>query len=443
MALRNDVRMPSTLIEARETVALVGPGDTRAIYGAAALEAAGYDPEVFNAVVPSEAMRGGKVNKNDRIYGPCHEVAAHHMGLVARAREGYVGGQKGHPLDTDNPTCPSDAIRILDGDVVAQEDGSNLARALVGILKTTTGTDAYVMWKAGKPTGLSLNGVCTATEHKVDAKSPYAAMNPGATGRTVELRRLRSLDTYDVVFDPSFGTFFAAPDGVAATESVVTATDSDEIRASAERLRASGHVIESTTSRAHAAQESTMDEIKDLKALEARFPELVKQLREETAVKAATEATATVGAQAAADRERVVALEAAKADTESRLKATESALATVRGDLARKEIVASVHKAVESWAAGKPGADVIANEIKAQAEAGSFQSAEEATKGADTVLALAQRFATAQGAAPGASIAQRAGLTGIVPAIESTGTPPARTAPKSALEIMAAAAATN
>ena len=253
------MRMQSTLIEARETVALVGPGDTRAIYGADALEAAGYDPEVFHAVVPSEAMRGGKVNKNDRIYGPCHEVAAHHMSLVERAREGYVGGQKGHPLDTDNPTCPSDAIRILDGDVVAQEDGSNLARALVGILKTSTGTDAYVMWKAGKPTGLSLNGVCTATEHKIDAKSPYAPMNPGASGRTVELRRLRSLDTYDVVFDPSFGTFFSAPDGIAATESVVTATDSAELRASADRLRASGHVIDNTTSRAQGAQESTMD----------------------------------------------------------------------------------------------------------------------------------------------------------------------------------------
>ncbi len=435
------MRMQSTLIEARETVALVGPGDTRAIYGAEALESAGYDPEVFHAVVPSEAMRGGKVNKNDRIYGPCHEVAAHHMSLVERAREGYVGGQKGHPLDTDNPTCPSDAIRILDGDVVAQEDGSNLARALVGILKTSTGTDAYVMWKAGKPTGLSLNGVCTATEHKLDAKSPYAAMNPGATGRTVELRRLRSLDTYDVVFDPSFGTFFSAPDGIAATESVVTATDSDEIRASADRLRASGHVIDNTTSRAHGAQENTMDP-KDIKELEAKFPELVKQLRDETANKAATEATANVSAQAAADRERVVALEAAKADTESRLKATEGALAQVRADLARKEIVAAVHKAVESWAAGKPGADVIAAEIKTQADAGSFQTAEEATKGADTMLAFAQRYATAQAAAPGASIAQRAGMTGIVPAAESVAPPAQRTAPKSALEIMAAAAAT-
>lgn len=184
-------------------------------------------------------------------------------------------------------------------------------------------------------------------------------------------------------------------------------------------------------------------DIKDIKALEAAFPELVKQLRDETATKAATEAAANVNAQAAADRERVVALEAAKADTENRLKATESALAQVRADLARKEIVAGVHKAVESWAAGKPGADVIANEIKAQAERGVFQSAEEATKGADEMLAFAQRFATAQAATPGSSVAQRAGLTGTQAAAESTTQPPARTAPKSALEIMAAAANTT
>ena len=435
------MRMQSTLIEARETVALVGPGDTRAIYGAEALEAAGYDPELFHAVVPAEGMRGGRINKNGRIYGSPQEVAAHHMSLVASAREGYVGGWKGHELPAGDHDCPVDAIKLLDGDVVAEEDGSTLARCLVGIQTTSTGSDVYKMWRNGKATGLSLEGLCTAQEHTITKDSPYAAMNPDAIGMKVELRRLKSLNKYDVVHDPSFSTYFAAPDGIAATESVVTATDSDEIRASADRLRASGHVIDNTTSRAQGAQESTMDP-KDIKELEAKFPELVKQLRDETANKATTEATANVSAQAAADRERVVALETSKADTESRLKATEGALAQVRADLARKEIVAAVHKAVESWAAGKPGADVIAAEIKTQADAGSFQTAEEATKGADTMLAFAQRYATAQAAAPGASVAQRAGMTDIVPAAESVAPPAQRPAPKSALEIMAAAAAT-
>lgn len=408
-------------VEARESVAVAGPGDARAIIGAEALAAAGYDPAVFHAVVPSEGMRGGRLNKNDRIYGPPADVAAHHMALVERAREGYVGGWKGHSLPNDEADCPVDAIKLLDGDVIAEEDGSVTTRCLVGILKTSRGDDVNVMWRAGKPTGLSLYGICSATEHTLDPKSPYTAMNPGAAGRTVEFRKLRALEKYDVVFDPSFETFFANPAGVPATESVVSAGDSPEVIAAAERLRASGATIE-TTSRAQGAQETTMDEIKDLKALEAKYPELVRQLRDETAAKAATEATANVNAQAAADRERVVALEATNKDIESRLKATESAFAVVRADLARKEMVGEIRTAMESWAKGKPGASVIAEQVNTQAAAGSFQTAEEATTAADAAFKLAEAFAIARGAQPEASVADRAGVAGTAPATEGTQT---------------------
>lgn len=425
-------------VEARESVALAGPADARAIVGAEALAAAGYDPDVFHAVVPSEGMRGGKLNKNGRIYGPPADVAAHHMALVERAREGYVGGWKGHALPNDEADCPVDAIQLLDGDVIAEEDGSVTTRCLVGILKTSRGDDVNVMWRAGKPTGLSLYGICSATEHTLDPKSPYTAMNPGAAGRTVEFRKLRALEKYDVVFDPSFGTFFADPAGVAATESVVTADDSPEVIAAAERLRASGATIE-TTSRAQDAQETTMDpkDIKDIKALEAAFPELVKQLVAEITAKAATESTA-LQTQAAADRERVVALESTNAALDGRLKATESALAQVRADLARKDLVAEIRTAMESWQKGKPGASVIADQVNAEAAAGAFQSAEESTKAADAAFKVAEAFAIARGATPSEPAAERGGATGVVPASEGSETKPQR---KSALTLLGGAAA--
>jgi len=421
-------------VEARESVALAGPADARAIVGAEALAAAGYDPNVFHAVVPSEGMRGGRLNKNGRIYGPPSDVAAHHMALVERAREGYVGGWKGHALPNDEADCPVDAIQLLDGDVIAEEDGSVTTRCLVGILKTSRGDDVNVMWRAGKPTGLSLYGICSATEHTLDPKSPYTVMNPGAAGRTVEFRKLRALEKYDVVFDPSFGTFFADPAGVAATESVVTADDSPEVIAAAERLRASGATIE-TTSRAQDAQETTM-EIKDIKALEAAFPELVKQLVAEITAKAATESTA-LQTQAAADRERVVALESTNAALDGRLKATESALAQVRADLARKDLVAEIRTAMESWQKGKPGASVIADQVNAEAAAGAFQSAEESTKAADAAFKVAEAFAIARGATPSEPVAERGGATGVVPASEGTEAKPQR---KSALTLLGAVA---
>ena len=424
-------------VEARESVALAGPADARVIVGAEALAAAGYDPARFHAIVPAEGMRGGKVNKNGRIYGSPRDVATLHMGLVQRAREGYVGGWKGHEIPDEDQDYTVDAIKLLDGDVVAEEDGSVTTRCLVGIQKTTTGNDVFVMWGNGKPTGLSLEGICTAQEHTITKDSPYAAMNPGSIGRTVELRQLRSLHKYDVVHNPSFSTYFADPSGVAATESVVTADDSPEVIAAAERLRAAGVVIE-TTSRAQDAQETTMDpkDIKDIKALESAYPELVKQLIAEITAKAATESTA-LQTQAAADRERVVALESTNAALDGRLKATESALAQVRADLARKDLVAEIRTAMESWQKGKPGASVIADQVNAEAAAGAFQSAEESTKAADAAFKVAEAFAIARGATPSEPVAERGGATGVVPASEGSETKPPR---KSALTLLGAVA---
>ena len=104
--------MSASVIPVRESAAISGPKDPRVIVGDEAVAAAGYNPAVFHAIVPSEAMRGGRVNKNGRIYGSVEAVCAHHLALVNRAREGYIGGEKGHPLDTDNPTHPTDAIKI-------------------------------------------------------------------------------------------------------------------------------------------------------------------------------------------------------------------------------------------------------------------------------------------------------------------------------------------
>lgn len=177
-------------------------------------------------------------------------------------------------------------------------------------------------------------------------------------------------------------------------------------------------------------------EIKDIKALEAAFPELVKQLVAEITAKAATESTA-LQTQAAADRERVVALESTNAALDGRLKATESALAQVRADLARKDLVAEIRTAMESWQKGKPGASVIADQVNAEAAAGAFQSAEESTKAADAAFKVAEAFAIARGATPSEPVAERGGATGVVPASEGSETKPPR---KSALTLLGAVA---
>ena len=166
-------------------------------------------------------------------------------------------------------------------------------------------------------------------------------------------------------------------------------------------------------------------DIKDVKALEAAFPELVKQLVAEITAKAATESTA-LQTQAAADRERVVALETTNTALDGRLKATESALAAVRSDLARKDLVAEIRTAMESWQKGKPGASVIADQVNAEAAAGAFQSAEESTKAADAAFKVAEAFAVARGASPSEPVAERGGVGGVVPASEGTETKPPR-----------------
>lgn len=419
MARRQQTQTAGTLA-ACEAVSLASATDARAICGAEALTAAGYDPDVYLAVVPSGAMRGGKLNKNGRIYGPPADVAARHMELVAKAREGrYVGSRQGHPredaVEADNPQMPTDAAQILDGGVVACEDGSVDCTALVGLLNTTRGRDVYTMWRAGKPTGLSLRGMVTERDEVVTEGTETARMNPGAVGQTVKMRQfVAPLDTYDVVFDPSFATFFESPQGMSASESVVNDADSAEVRAAYLRLRAAGAIV---TPGAAGQQESTM-EIENIAALEAAYPELVKQLRAEAAaaVQTATEAaTAAQTAQAAAS-ERIAALEAAQTAQAAKLAEYVAALEASRAEVARKELEAAVVAALEAWIVGKPGAGPVADKCKAAAQAGKFVSAEEAVARATELYTLAQAVQTAAGTASVAPIAERAGISGTVDA---------------------------
>lgn len=403
-------------IHACESVALMGATDARVICGAEALTAAGYDPEVYLAVVPSAAMRGGKLNKNGRIYGPPADVAAKHMELVTRAREGcYVGSRQGHPredaVEADNPQMPTDAAQILDGGVIAQADGSVDCTALVGVLNTSRGRDVYTMWRAGKPTGLSLRGLVTERDEAVTEATDYGRMNPGAVGQTVKLRQfVAPLDTYDVVFDPSFSTFFDAPPGMSATESVVTDADSAEVREAYARLRAAGAIVTPTGA---AGQEHTMD-IKDLVGLEAAFPELCKQLRADAAAAATAAATQTATEAAATAQsianERISALEAVAATTKAKLDETLAALEASKAEAARKTLEAQIVAALEAWIVGKPGAGPVADKVKAAALAGKFLTAEEAVERATEGYDLAKAVMTAAGAAPVAPIAERAGI---------------------------------
>lgn len=404
-------------MQAVESVALTAASDARVIVGREALAAAGFDPDVYLAVIPSGAMRGGKLNRNGRIYGPPAEVAARHLDLVTRARESYVGSRQGHPredhVEADNPQAPTDAARILDGAVIANEDGSVDCTALVGLLDTTRGRDTYVMWRAGKPTGLSLRGLVTVADAVITEGSDLARMNPASIGQTVEMRQfVAPIETYDVVVDPSFSTFFDAPPGMQATESVVTDADTAEVRAAAKRLRAAGAIVSPP-----GAQETTM-EIKDIAALEAAFPELVKQLRD-GAVQAATESAAVTTAAA---NERIAALEASvkrQADEAANAKA---ALEAVQADLKRKDLEVQVTRALEAWQVGKPGASAVVKRVRKALDEGKFQTAEEAVQRADDALALAAEVNAASATAIVPPIAERAGVTG-TESVETDGKP--------------------
>ena len=432
-------------ISACEAVSLMGATDARAICGAEALTAAGYDPEVYLAVVPSGAMRGGKRNKNGRIYGPPADVAARHMELVAKAREGrYVGARQGHPredaIEADNPQMPTDAAQILDGSVVALEDGSVDCSALVGLLNTSRGRDVYTMWRAGKPTGLSLRGLVSEREETIAESTDYARMNPDAVGQTVKIRQfVAPLDTYDVVFDPSFSTFFDAPPGMSASESVVTDTDSAEVHAAYERLRAAGAIVTPGAT----GQESTTMDIKTIEALEAAFPELCKALRESAAATAATQAaqTATEAAQTAqaAANERIAALEATSAKTQAQLAEAIAALEASRAEVARKALEAQIVAGLDAWIVGKPGASPVADKYKAAAASGKFVSAEEAIERANEAYDLAKAVQIAAGTTVVAPVAERAGVkAGTVDAdlaIESTSRPSRGTPTDSVLDL--------
>lgn len=401
-------------IVATEAVALSGATDARVICGREAIEAAGFDPDVYLAIIPSGAMRGGKLNKNGRIYGPPEDVAARHLELVQRARESYVGSRQGHPredaIEADNPQAPTDAARILDGAVIANEDGSVDCTALVGLLDTTRGRDTYVMWKAGKPTGLSLRGMVQYRDQVVTEGSDLARMNPAAVGKTVEVRRfIAPLETYDVVVDPSFATFFDPPPGIQATESVVTDADSAEVREAAQRLSAAGAIV--TPAR---GQETTM-EIKDIAGLEAAFPELVKQLRD-GAVQAATE-SATVNVAAA--NERIAALEASVTKQAAEAAEAKAALAIVQADLKRKALEASIAKTMEDWSAGKPGAGPIVERIRKAVDEGKFSDATEAVSRADDLYEIAKQVAVAGGTAIVPPVAERAGVKPGTESVES------------------------
>jgi len=371
-----------------EAVALPNATGSGVLLGEAVREA-GLDPELYLAVLPAEVAWGGKVGENGRVYEP-ESLIAHHTRLSEQARESFVTGENGHP--DAGPEGFDVPARFLGGEVVRESDGSVLAKSLFGILNTTSGRDTFVCWKAGMPIGTSLDGLARMTETVIDAKSRYAAANPGHMGQRVVESKLVALNRYDIVRTPSLGTHFDPPPGPVA-EAFRRVIESKCLPEAP--VPDAAPVTESSPAQVQGEpQENTMPEIKNVADLEREFPQLVAQVRESAKPVTDDAEIAKVREQAEVDRARLADAEKAARVTEAKLAETEKGLAAVTEALAREKTRTAVREALgDSWASGRKGAVPIRAAVLEDFEAGRIATVQEATAAADRYERIAREAA--------------------------------------------------
>lgn len=193
----------------------------------------GLDPELYCAVLPSELGVGGVVNANERIY-PISRFITENLDLNVRAESDFVPAESGHPAGA--PTLDV-AARILNVRVVTTEgieiqceqkegkwkipeaiDETTVVKAVgdLAFMKTSAGEDCWKLYRAGHALGISSRSYGYAESHVIDEDSPYYAANPDHHGKTVTLVSEQELVTYDVVVNPSAGTYVNALESAGA-----------------------------------------------------------------------------------------------------------------------------------------------------------------------------------------------------------------------------------
>lgn len=268
--------------------------------GAEDVKAYGLDEDVYLAVVPADLGEGGTVNVNRRIY-PAERFALENASLDGRIRAGEFS-----PMEAEHPEALATinvAARLLEitlttpgGDSITVEAGDDgkfvlpegwknrkVARASgkVAFLRTSEGQNAYVLYRAGMPIGVSSVSFGLPVPHVIDDDSEYLEANPGFKGERVTIIEDQDLVRYDVVANPSARTYF----------------HNEQARRAYESLAESAQ-LPPLTEPAEEAAEDPMP--KNIAELRAKFPELAAEIEAE-AKKAALESNAAIARVAKMD----------------------------------------------------------------------------------------------------------------------------------------------
>jgi hypothetical protein len=390
--------MPATTEPRRETIredARLRAADATGVVLGEAVRDLGLDPSRVLAVIPAECARGGRISRNGTLYPP-EEMSAQHLALCEAAKARFVEGQQEHPEAGLTWNVP---VRLFDGDVVTESDGSVLTRGRFAVLNTTSGRDLLTLWQEGLDIGVSLYGGAYVEPRTLTRESPYAAMNPGRVGQTYRECAGLVLERYDVVRDASFLTHFqpASEQAREAYQRVLEAFRGDA-GADTHPSRAPGQGAQT--------QETQMT-IQTIDDLRAAHPELVKMLVEEAARQANPLATLdptqrqlaervleAVGRQqepdvkaalqavresSAADRERLATLEAAQRDTAEQLKQVREQAETERKARQAMEAKLAVVECLDGLAKGRGAlGERVKQFVREEADAGRVASADQA-----------------------------------------------------------------
>lgn len=344
----------------------------------------GLSSEEYIAVIHADLGVGGVVNGNNRIYPPL-DFVGQNRAMAHRIGEGeFIASEAGHPdgLPTLNVAARLIEVEVIgsDGTVIAltqteegrwvlPEDAPPLpsvvrSRGRLAFLRTTEGQNAWVLYRAGMPLGTSSRGRGFTSPHTLDDDSPYIGANENLRGQVVDLVEGWELDAYDIVTIPSAGTFVSA------------ATD-ESVRAAYRQL-VEAKILPDTGDTGN--EDENMDPI-TLAILEAKNPELLKQIREAAAAEAAPQGPlAEAVANLDENKGKVLAAfikaldENANVDARAPAKATKEAIAAMEAKM--EAITTTIAEKVETLTTSLGEAEARLGE--AQTELKTMREAEEA-----------------------------------------------------------------